>query len=139
MTKIKEEWKGIIGFEGFYKISNVGRVESADLLRPHRHGGKRLCKGRILKAINVHSYLYVHLRKNGIGGRRAIHRLVAQHFIPNPDNKKTVNHINGIKFDNRVINLEWATQKENVHHAHKTGLTIHNHDKISGRFAKVNA
>lgn len=139
MTKIKEVWKDIIGFEGFYKISNEGRIESADLFRPHRGGGKRLCKGRILKNINVHDYLYINLRKNGIGGRQAIHRLVAQHFIPNPNNKKTVNHINGIKSDNRVINLEWATQKENIHHAYKIGLTIQKHDKISGRFTKVNA
>lgn len=134
---MKETWKDITGYEGLYKVSTFGEIKSLDHFRDHWRGGKRFCKGRILKQINVHDYLYVSLKNEG--NRKAIHRLVAQHFIPNPEDKLTVNHKNGIKTDNRVENLEWATQKENIHHAYKTGLTIQNHDKISGRFTKVNA
>lgn len=67
-------------------------------------------------------YHSVCIRHNGKTFTRSVHRLIASAFIPNPDNKQQINHINGIKTDNRVENLEWATQSENQIHAHKTGL-----------------
>lgn len=67
-------------------------------------------------------YYMVHLSKNGIVKRHSLHRLIAKYFIPNPCNKPAVNHINGIKTDNRINNLEWCTISENAKHAHKTGL-----------------
>ena len=67
-------------------------------------------------------YQLVCVRQNGKAVTKRVHRLVASAFIPNPENKEQVNHINGIKEDNRVENLEWATQSENQIHAHKTGL-----------------
>ena len=95
-----EEWKPVAGYEGFYSVSNKGRIWS------HYHD-------RPLKLISgIHGYLIAHLSKNGIAKRIPVHRLVAQAFIANPDNKPTVNHLNEVKTDNTVENLEWATVAE---------------------------
>lgn len=67
-------------------------------------------------------YLKVNLYKDGIGSSKRIHRLVAEAFIPNPDNKPDVNHRNGNKHDNSIENLEWVTKSENMIHAYRTGL-----------------
>jgi hypothetical protein len=89
-----------------YEVSNTGLAKSL----PHYN-----TKGIILKqSLNPCGYLYVHLGRNK---QCSVHRLVAQAFIPNPLNKRCINHINGIKTDNRVENLEWCTHKENERHS----------------------
>ena len=87
---------------------------------PHNiHLGVKTIHERVLKsAYNPKGYVKVSLGK---GNQKQVHRLVAQAFIPNPENKPNVNHINGITSDNRVENLEWCTQAENVNHAKETG------------------
>ena len=114
------KWKDIKGYEGLYIISENGDVKS--LPKEHRYGNKseKTLKPRIHKK---YGYAGVCLCKDGLVSyfRRA--RLVAQHFIPNPNNKEQVNHINGIKDDDRVENLEWVTPKENSQHAWDTGLS----------------
>ena len=116
MTDTKEIWKDIEGYEGLYQVSNLGRVKSF----VGRCGKKRelLLNG----TVNVYGYRSVALYKNGVAKIKPVHRLVANAFILNPNNKPTVNHIDGDKLNNFVTNLEWATPKEQTEHALKNNL-----------------
>lgn len=108
-----EEWKPVVGWEELYAVSNLGRV--AFLHRFVSNGVSvreihfKLCKQTIVR----YGYTVVHLWRNNKGHRRLVHRLVAEAFIPNPENKPEVDHINTITNDNRVENLRWATSAEN--------------------------
>lgn len=72
--------------------------------------------------IGANGYYHVDIQENGKSSKFAVHRLLALHFLPNPENKRTVNHIDGNKLNNALSNLEWATDSENIKHAHDTGL-----------------
>lgn len=114
-----EIWKDIKDYEGIYQISNLGMVKS--LNRLDSRGFKR--KGKILKCnTNNKGYLEVILCKNGKTKHILIHRLVAIHFVKNPNEYKVVNHIDGVKQNNKVSNLEWCTQSYNLKHAYLNGL-----------------
>jgi transcriptional regulator of met regulon len=115
MTEI---WKDIPEYEGLYQISNLGNVRSQ---HSNRMNGQK--PGKLLKiALMKNGYMSLELRMSDTNKRHLVHRLIAESFIPNPDNKPVVNHINGIKTDNRIENLEWCTHSENVRHAINTGL-----------------
>lgn len=114
-----EIWKDIKGYEGRYQVSDQGRVKSLERKVKYKAGKLRLMKERILKAgLNTHGYSFVALH-NGKGQiSKCISRLVALHFIPNPENKRTVNHKNGVKINDWAENLEWMTDSENHKHAY---------------------
>lgn len=119
-----EIWKDIKNFEGFYQVSNLGRVQSVDRIIQTTQGPKKY-KSVLLKiSKDKDGYLMVHLYKTGEKRKTAkIHRLVMEAFTERK--ALEVNHINLDKEDNRLLNLEWVTRKENQHHA-----------KINGRVAK---
>lgn len=117
-----EEWRDVIGFEGYYKVSSRGRVLSC--VRTVKCGnGTRKVGGKLRTLSTESKYAMVELIKDDQRKMCMVHRLVAEAFIPNPENKETVNHIDGNKLNNCVENLEWATQQENNQHALRTGLT----------------
>ena len=108
MTK-REIYRDIPEYEGLYQVSNYGNIKSLP---------RKRCKGCILKPYYPkYGYPHVMLSKNGIQKCYKVHRLVAEVFIPNPDQKPEVNHKNANKSDNRVENLEWCTTFENYAHA----------------------
>ncbi|MBO4780491.1 MAG: HNH endonuclease [Selenomonadaceae bacterium] len=105
-----EIWKP---FAEGYEVSNFGNIKSVKHKVPHVLKMWRFARS---------NYLQVILFNKGERTLRLVHRIVAETFIPNPENKPEVNHINGIKTDNRVENLEWVTHEENIRHAYDTGL-----------------
>ena len=109
-----EIWKPVKGFEN-YEVSNLGQVRN---LNYHREKKIKILKLRMNKG----GYLLVGLCKNSKKHTKLVHRLVAEAFIPNIDNKPEVNHLDGDKTNNKVENLEWSTRSENMKHAHNTGL-----------------
>ena len=123
--KEKEKWVPLKGWENNYLISSNGRIISLERKSKHsRHIGVYCLrkKRKLSFSILNNGYNMAALTINGVVVRKSLHRLVAINFIPNPENKPCVNHKNGVKTDNRVSNLEWATHKENSQHSYRTGL-----------------
>lgn len=121
-----ENWKDVKGYEGIYMISSEGRLKSISrYVINNINGGKRFLPEKILSRKKVNSSGYINTNLNLMGKETHVylHRLVAEHFIPKIEGKNFVNHINGIKTDNRVENLEWCTEKENIQHSINTGLS----------------
>lgn len=111
---MKEIWKDIKGYEGLYQVSNLGNVKRIRFINIHSNYPKEKMKS---KKLRKDGYYEIALYKNGKGKSIQIHRLVAKAFIKEIDGKEYVNHINGIKTDNRVENLEWVTASENKIHS----------------------
>lgn len=122
-----EIWKPIVKFEDRYEVSSLGRVRSLQ----DNHGKDRINLKKLSLSWNK-QYLQVQLFHKNKNNHRLVHRLVAEAFIPNPDSKPYINHIDGNKFNNHVSNLEWCTQQENVQHAYNTGLNPSNANSIKG-------
>ena len=120
-----EEWKDINGYVGFYQVSSFGNVRSLDRISKRDYRGDKKTLGIYLKAmVTKKGYLRVDLNKESKRKSHSIHRLVAQAFVINPENKAQVNHKDGDKTNNYDLNLEWNTNQENQKHAYKTGLNI---------------
>lgn len=122
---IMEQWKDIKGFEGCYQVSNHGRIKS--LHRKVKWGKfkrtipERIMARRISKSIG---YDFVKLARHEGGKNYTVHRLVAYAFIPNPENKPQINHIDCDRANNHIDNLEWVTPSENILHAIKMGNVL---------------
>lgn len=118
-----EIWKDCKGYEGLYQVSNKGRVKSLQRIRINHSRGVWVQEETLLRGkINQDGYRVVHLTQpKGKSKCEFVHRLVAITFLPNPSHKKEVNHINSIRTDNYVENLEWVTRKENIDHASQKG------------------
>ena len=112
-----EEWRPVVGYEGWYIISNLGRLQRI-------HAGLGTWPGRILRGNrDRYGYLWVRLYRDGQYRSHKVHQLAAQAFLGPPLGRE-VNHKNGIKADNRVENLEWVTVAQNRRHAFATGLQV---------------
>ena len=105
MQSIAEIWKDIQGYEGLYQVSNLGTVKSCYFRK-----SEKILKPRK----NHYGYLRFNLYKNGKSKTISAHKLVAVTFIPNPENKPQVDHINAVKTDNTIENLRWVSAKENI-------------------------
>lgn len=103
------EWKPVVGYEGLYEVSNHGQV-------------KNVKTQKVLSPRNSTRYPLVALFDKGKRKDFKVHRLVAKSFLPNPENKPQVNHKDGNKSNNHLLNLEWCTNSENQKHAYQTGL-----------------
>jgi len=119
MNNVREEWKPVVGYEDFYECSNLGRFRSLPKVVNGRWGKCRY-KGKVIKVMEslITGYgLICLVKENRKKTTIRSHRLIAKAFIPNPDGKLYVNHIDLNKMNNRVDNLEWVTAKENTAHA----------------------
>lgn len=111
--------KNLLGYEGLYLIDSLGNIVSC----PRQQGSRFVNQYKILGTkVNKFGYKEVALSKDGRTKTVLLHRLIAIHFVPNPDNLPVVNHKNGIKTDNRIENLEWVTRSQNTKHAYVNNL-----------------
>lgn len=120
-----EEWKELIDYEGLYEVSNLGRIRALKrTVRCVSRAGKEFVKTAPAKLITPKrggntDYLRVNLCKAGEVKDYSLHRLIAQTFVPNSENKKEVNHKDGNKQNNNIRNLEWVTRSENLKHRYR--------------------
>lgn len=129
--KQNEIWKPIVGYEGRYEISNLGRVKSVPRFVTYAAGYVRKNAGRILTPVKASrnkscDYYRVSLSKNNHIKRFSVHRLVAEHFVEPKSGRDFVNHIDGNKHNNCASNLEWVTPSGNKMHAVYTGIDVPN-------------
>lgn len=115
-----EIWKDIKGFEGLYQVSNFGNVRSVERKVANKNGAMKLYKSKVIKPCTNQAncgHLHLGLHKNGRTKTCYVHRLVAQHFVPNPKNLNVVNHKDYDTTNNKAENLEWCTQQENARYS----------------------
>lgn len=118
-----EVWKDVVGYEGAYEVSNLGRIRSLDRYISGAFNSKRFIKGvEIKSSLTGNGYLGFNLVKDGKSKMSKVHRVVANAFIDNNELKPEVNHKDGNKNNNHVSNLEWVTKGENQSHAYKNVL-----------------
>lgn len=122
MTNIEEIWKDVVGYEGYYQVSSMGRVRSVNRIITLKNGTIRKCNGKILSPGDSNGYRAVILSRNHEFATRLVHRLVAHAFLPTEAGREFINHKDSEKSNNNVNNLEWVTLKENSALASAKGL-----------------
>lgn len=136
INRIEEKWKPVSGYNGLYKVNNLGRVVSIGYIKikvtdPYR---PRIRNDREIFGHNGgKGYRFVTLKRNGSEKHIYIHRMVAAHFLRNPNNEPEVNHKYGNKRNNAVWNLEWGTRSKNIRHSHKHGFHKSQKGKLTSR------
>ena len=115
-----EEWRDVVGYEGLYQVSNLGRVKSLSRRIVYKDGREYNYPSKVLKNQKI-STGYIGVMLYGVDGNKQyfVHRLVAETFIPNPNNLSDVNHKDGCKTNNILSNLEWCSHSDNQKHAYK--------------------
>lgn len=109
----KEEWREVAGSDGLYLISNLGNLRRVEYVS---RKGDIVPERQIAYYVNSQGYIATKIKINGKFKTKSAHRLIAEAFIPNPDNKPQINHIDNNRKNNSIENLEWVTAKENIHH-----------------------
>jgi hypothetical protein len=134
----EETWKDIEGYEGYYQVSSFGRIRGVDRYVNNRPGGTiALIKGRVLRTVkNKNGYVFIPLNRNGKRKSFKVHRLIAKAFIPKLKGKLYIDHINGIRDDNRLENLRWCTASENSRFSFRSGRIV-GHNRSASRLKKV--
>lgn len=124
-----ENWKNIKGYEGLYQISDCGRIKSLarDVYCQDGTIMRHMEEKILVPVLDRGGYQYVSLSKNGRVKKKSVHRLVAMAFIPNPENKPMVNHIDEVKTNNAVSNLEWCDAQYNINYGTRTERSVQNH------------
>lgn len=120
---MKEIWKDVKGYEGIYQVSNTGKLKRVE----HKRADKNyILKEKIMRpSVDKDGYFYVKLRKEGKSKQVFIHRLVAEAFLDNSSKLPTINHKDGMKQNNTVVNLEFCTFSQNTKHAYDNNLIKH--------------
>lgn len=135
-----EVWKPVNGYEGLYEVSNYGKIKSLRKISGTCYRDERILS---MNRVTKDGYIHVALTKNRKVWDTRLHVIVATHFVENPLNKETVNHIDGNKLNNRFDNLEWADRHEQLSHAYRLGLKqpVYTNRKLSAddvRYIKAN-